>query len=68
MSFVERVECGLTTAGDADVARSLVMMIERLVDVMERSDKECFFDDEPVSGDEWFGVIDNARRLINAIS
>lgn len=36
----------------------------RLVDVMERSDLEQFENAQPVSGEEWFGAIREAKGML----
>lgn len=44
--------------------RELREMARRLVDIMERSDMEEFENAEPVSGEEWFDAIRQAKELI----
>lgn len=44
--------------------RELRETAKRLVDIMERSDMEQFENADPVSGEEWFGAIRQAKELI----
>lgn len=64
-TLIQRVEQGLTTVEDARAILELMLMIERLVDVMERSDLAEFEGAEPVSSEEWFGAIHAAKELIH---
>lgn len=67
MGLIERIARGLTTIEDADVVLGLTLVVERLVDVMERSDLAEFEGAEPVSADEWFGAIEAAKELLHAV-
>lgn len=66
MRLIEKIARGLTTIEDADVVLGLTLVVERLVDVMERSDLAEFEDAEPVSFEEWLGAIEAAKEALHA--
>lgn len=60
--LVLELECLLLDMLDEN--KRLREMARRLVDVMERSDLEQFEDAEPVSGEEWFDAIREAKGML----